>query len=137
MSLHFTILNEFSNLVNSGQFDPDESQPHKLLLMKVLIKCADLAVMARPFDVARKNFDFVTEEFYRKGDIERCDGIVFIGADQKREDIDKKASFVGFAKNVALPLFQTLGKQISLLSSPADQIKENISKYQAQKDLKK
>lgn len=128
MSLHFTILNKFLNLLNSGELNVDDNEQHKLFLMKIVIKCGDLCSIVRPFEIAKKRFGFIADDFYRCGEIERAIGVVFKSSEMKREEVKKDESLVGFMKSVALPLFQALSKQIDSLSVYVEKINENIRK---------
>lgn len=129
MSLHFTILNEFVSKTSTGEFDAVDSPLNKLLLMKILVKCADFCVFARPFDCADKFYGFLAEEFFRKGQIEKVEGLVFAAGKKARDEIDRSAATIGFLRSVALPLFQALTRQVKQLSLLADQVSENIDKY--------
>lgn len=129
MSLHFTILNDFMSLLKSGEFDIEKSPIHKLLLMKIVVKCADLSPLARPFDTAEKSFDYIADEFFRKGEIERANGVVFESAGSKRTEINREKSLPGFLKSVALPLFVALAKKIESLSFISQKVGDNVAKY--------
>lgn len=130
MSHHFTILNEFMSLLNSGELNLEKLPHHKFLLMKIIVKCGDLCSLARPFETAKKSFDYIGNDFYRKGEIERASGVVFESSGSKRDEINKNESLKGFLKSVALPLFQALSKQFSLLSIISQQVSDNITKYE-------
>ncbi|OHT06739.1 hypothetical protein TRFO_05406 [Tritrichomonas foetus] len=130
MSRHFVIESEFTSLVSSNELDVEENTSHKNLLMKVVLKSADLCSVSRPYDVAKKSLEYVAEEFYRFGDIDKAEGICFTSPDPRRENIDKKASLVGFMNSVALPLFSALGKAYKTLNVPAEQIARNLTTYQ-------
>lgn len=87
---------------NLGSEDPD-----KLLIMQMMIKCADVAHPSRPLHVHEEWSNRVTEEFYRQGDIERKKGLPISPlCDRSQHNLAK--SQIGFIEFVVKPAFAVL-----------------------------
>lgn len=132
MSRHFNLLSILATLFSSGEFDHEENTEHKILLMKLVIKAADLSGLARPFDIACLHFPYIAEEFFRQGELEIAEGIFYVDGIEDREHIDKYSSLLGFATNICLPLFESVSKSLPQLSLATDQVKNNIMRWKKQ-----
>jgi hypothetical protein len=89
-----------SDLPTLGQSDED-----RLLVMQMMIKCADVSHPAREWKVQERWSNLVTEEFYRQGDRERGLGLPMSPlCDRTAHNLPK--SQLGFINFVVLGAFQ-------------------------------
>ncbi|OHS97092.1 3'5'-cyclic nucleotide phosphodiesterase family protein [Tritrichomonas foetus] len=140
MAKHFELIAEARKLLESGD-DWKKSETGRLLLMKLLIKAADISNVARKFSLADQWCDVLCEEFFRQGELESADGLDFSAGMRTRDSLNKEKSQIGFYTSVCLPLFETLAGFFPLLKGLVDQIKSNLviwkdraQKSQAEKD---
>ena len=132
MSHHFHILDEISSLTLNKEFNAHENSQHKLLLMKIIIKCSDFSSLARPYKVAKKSLPYIADEFFRQGDISKIEEIVYTTDEHIRENINKKESILPFMEKVVLPLFKVLSDTCNM-ESLYDQLNNNIRLYTQKK----
>ena len=71
---HISIMDKFKTRLVAKDFDPTKEE-HMILLMKVIMKCADLSCFTRPLEVSRDWATRLSEEYYNEGDREREIGI--------------------------------------------------------------
>ena len=126
MSKHFTIIQEFKALTDEGKFDPTNVIEHRLLLMKMIIKAADISNVSRPFDLANRWCDVLCEEFFRQGDLEMASGMEYTSDLNDREHLNKSKSQIGFYTSVCLPLYQALANAIQPLDVNAKSVEANL-----------
>jgi hypothetical protein len=125
MAKHFTFLKEVNELLNVGSFDPGNAS-HRMMMMQLILKCADISNVSRPFELADKWCDVLCEEFFRQGDLEKTRGMEYTSPLNDRAHLDKAKSQIGFYTYVCLPLFETTAKGIPELSVNVDQVKANL-----------
>lgn len=102
---HFEIMGHFKNaLPRLLSCAPDrESEPGKVLLLKMGLKCADIAHAAKPLDQHINWSERITEEFFRQGDRERAIGLpVSPFMDRTSPNIAKAQ--LGFIDFIAAPM---------------------------------
>jgi hypothetical protein len=106
-AFHLKLVNQFKVLVSTLTDRSNiESTEDKLLLWRIVMKCADLGHCSKPVALHKKWAMRVMEEMYRQGDAEKRMGFA-ISAAMDREKIDMAAkSQAGFLEFVCLPLFQ-------------------------------
>jgi hypothetical protein len=131
-SQHEAILSKFNGALNAGEFDPEESVEHRLLLMQMVLKCADFGGIARPWVIASERCNWITEEYYYEGAVSGSTGISF-GAGTRREHIDKQASLVGVIERIVKPIFDSLSKYSASLAFLVDQMESNFSQLSRQR----
>jgi cAMP-specific phosphodiesterase 4 len=128
MGLHFVVIRQLADLVESGEFNISGQSAHRLLLMKVLLKCADMAPVMRPLvDPGRWDVG-LAEKFFRTGHLEEAK-LVHSGQPPTYENLDKEESMMGFFCGVCLPLAAVLVKACSSLKAIPDILKGNIQKW--------
>lgn len=129
MAKHLNILQDFEAVLND--FNPEKKE-HRLQLMSILIKVADISNELRPLEVAEPWLECLLNEFFAQSDAEKLEGLP-VTAFMDRETVVRSKSQVHFIKNVLLPLLQALArcfpKAVSLLISPAH---EALSYYERQ-----
>lgn len=136
MAKHFDIVNDFNALLNN-KFDINKPDT-KILMMQMLIKAGDISNCSRPFDVADKWTDFLCEEFFHQGDLEKAKGMEYTSENNDREHLDKPKSQIGFYTSVCLPLFQAIAKVLPHLQLNANQVESNLMQWKrTAEDIKK
>uniref|UniRef100_A0A7S1KNC7 Phosphodiesterase n=1 Tax=Percolomonas cosmopolitus TaxID=63605 RepID=A0A7S1KNC7_9EUKA len=134
MSHHFSIKAEMEKRVAEG-LSPD-SQEDRFLVMKLLLKCADLSNVARSFETAREWAKRVVEEFSVIGDLQkeaRQQATTETQEIQKlfdRERLDFPESQVGFINFVAKGQFSILSAAFSSLDHILQQVNHNADTWQ-------
>ena len=126
MAKHFNFLKELNAELDNGPLDL-ENQKHRLMLMQVILKCADISNVSRPFELADKWCDVLCEEFFRQGDLEMANGMEYTSPNNDREHLDKPKSQIGFYTFVCLPLYQCAARAMPLLQKNVDQIQSNLA----------
>lgn len=64
------IMNEFKNLVEESKIS-DADADHRLLMLKMMIKAADVSNPAKPMGIYKYWTNAIMDEFYLQGDVER------------------------------------------------------------------
>lgn len=129
MAKHFVHLNQMNQLVDSQEFDPAVIAEHRLLLLKNLLKCADISNVARPFELADRWCSILCEEFFMQGDLEKAAGMEYSSPMNDREHLDKAKSQIGFYSNVCLPLYLALAKAVPALKVNVQSVQSNLDKW--------
>eukprot|EP01105_Mastigella_eilhardi_P001676 TRINITY_DN119_c0_g2_i2.p1 TRINITY_DN119_c0_g2~~TRINITY_DN119_c0_g2_i2.p1 ORF type:complete len:1202 (-),score=363.18 TRINITY_DN119_c0_g2_i2:104-3595(-) len=128
MAVHFSVLEEFEAALKKRATVATVS--HKLL-SKVLIKCADISNVCRPFPLAKKWADILLNEFFRQGDMERMRGLP-LSPFMDREHVVIAQMQLGFANSIAFPMFNLLSQFLpSLRGETLDVLVGNIHEWAA------
>ncbi len=110
LAVHSSIVSELSAKVESGVKWNGESEAERLLLMKCIVKVADISNVARKWDGPGFKWACrVTEEFFNQGDLEHSMGLDVARFNDRNATTLYKNS-VSFMDYVASPLFASLGK---------------------------
>ncbi|MCJ1477502.1 3',5'-cyclic-nucleotide phosphodiesterase [Lambiella insularis] len=136
MGLHFQYMVQLGNLQqkvhdNKGTdgWAPKAVEECKTLACGLLIKCADISNVARPFDIAARWSDILQLEFARQGEMEKEVGIptTLVGGPPEIGNVTKLAiSQLNFMKMFASPLFDAVtdilpGMQFAVVEIEANQ----------------
>jgi cAMP-specific phosphodiesterase 4 len=126
-SVHLRLTNQFKTMVSTLTDRSNiESAEDKLLLWRIVMKCADLGHCSKPVALHKKWAMRVMEEMYRQGDAEKRMGFS-ISAAMDRDKIDMAAkSQAGFLEFVCLPLFQAW-ELFSRDSATVKRVESNIA----------
>jgi hypothetical protein len=100
--------------------------------MQLLLKCADISSVARPFELADKWCVVLCEEFFRQGDLEAAHGMSYTNPLNDRAHLDKPKSQIGFYTFVCLPLFEAAAQALPDLQCNVDQVKSNLAVWKAE-----
>jgi hypothetical protein len=121
---HFELIQE-ARTAAKGQFSLEDDD-QRLLLLKLVLKCADMGAIARPPEVAQKSLQFVCEDFLKRGPIQKLAGIVY-GSSlvQNRQSIDVSRSTPTVFASVIQPTFNTLLQFLPKMADFAKQVREN------------
>jgi 3',5'-cyclic-nucleotide phosphodiesterase len=121
---------------------PQDVDMYKALVCGLLIKCADISNVARPWRVAEKWTQILQEEFANQGEMEREVGMetALFGGPPELGNIYKLATGqIGFMSIFALPLFEGISDLLPQLQFTADHIRRNQAQWQqlSNEELKK
>lgn len=112
---------------------PQDVEMYKTLVCGLLIKCADISNVARPWTVAEKWTQILQEEFANQGEMEREVGMetALFGGPPEIGNIYKLATGqIGFMSIFALPLFEGISDLLPPLQFTAEHIRRNQAKWQ-------
>ncbi|KAJ3084719.1 hypothetical protein HDU99_006153 [Rhizoclosmatium hyalinum] len=112
LSQHFGLLASFKNKIAQA-FDPKESREDKIILLKILMKCADVSNPTKEWPIYFEWADRVLEEFMRQGDMEKSLNLP-VSPFMDRDNINIPSSQIGFMDYVLLPLFEAVNKYIEI-----------------------
>ena len=129
MAKHFEILDAMKNF-QASEKKWSEDPVGRLLMLKMLIKAADISNCARQFETADRWCDVLCEEFFKQGDLERAQGMEYSSPMNDREHLDKAKSQIGFYKSVCLPLFTLLAELEPAFQVFVDQVNANMQIWQ-------
>ena len=110
----------------SGEGSPDAAQQEKdmLLEMQLLLKCADLSNVFKPFSVAKEWAVRVTDEMFTQGDLERAGGLeVTHMCDRLTQS--RVALQRGFIDNVVAPMMVIMAELHPGLQPQLEQLRAN------------
>ncbi|KAF4768103.1 hypothetical protein N7455_000158 [Penicillium solitum] len=121
---------------------PQDVDMYKTLVCGLLIKCADISNVARPWKVAKKWTQILQEEFANQGEMEREVGMetALFGGPPELGNIYKLATGqIGFMSIFALPLFEGISDLLPQLQFTTDHILRNQAQWQelSNEELKK
>ncbi|RDH28255.1 high affinity cAMP phosphodiesterase [Aspergillus welwitschiae] len=119
---------------------PQDLELYKTLLCGLLIKCADISNVARPWDVAEKWTQILQEEFANQGEMEKEVGMetALFGGPPELGNIYKLATGqIGFMSIFALPLFEGVSDILPDLKFTVEHIRSNQSKWHFLADMEK
>ncbi|OHT09444.1 hypothetical protein TRFO_04498 [Tritrichomonas foetus] len=135
MAKHFNFLKETNELLDDHPLnleDPSE----RFIAMDLILKCADISNVSRPFEMANKWCDVLCEEFFRQGDLETTHGMEYTSPLNDRAHLDKPKSQIGFYTFVCLPLYQTASRALPPLQANVDQVQSNLETWKAAMESK-
>ncbi|PWY87015.1 high affinity cAMP phosphodiesterase [Aspergillus heteromorphus CBS 117.55] len=119
---------------------PQDMELYKTLLCGLLIKCADISNVARPWDVAEKWTQILQEEFANQGEMEKEVGMetALFGGPPELGNVYKLATGqIGFMSIFALPLFEGVSDILPDLKFTVDHIRNNQSRWHFLADMEK
>ncbi|OHS94753.1 3'5'-cyclic nucleotide phosphodiesterase family protein [Tritrichomonas foetus] len=130
MAHHFELVKKAQGLMDNNEFSWEDPE-HRLLVMQLLIKVADISNVSRPFDYADKWCDILNVEFFRQGDLEKETGIGLTSPLNDREHPDKPKSQIGFYNFICIPLYMAISRILPELQVNADSVKANLEVWKS------
>jgi hypothetical protein len=130
MAKHFGFLNDVGEVLDKGPLDMADPR-HRYYAIDLLLKCADISNVSRPFEMANKWCDVLCEEFFRQGELEEAHGMSYTSPLNDRAHLDKPKSQIGFYTFVCLPLYQLAARALPQLQVNVDQVLVNMSVWKA------
>ncbi|KAF9886823.1 3',5'-cyclic-nucleotide phosphodiesterase [Aspergillus nanangensis] len=119
---------------------PQDVELYKTLVCGLIIKCADISNVARPWDVAEQWTKILQEEFANQGEMEKEVGMetALFGGPPEIGNIYKLATGqIGFMSIFALPLFEGVADIIPDMRFTVDQIRNNQSRWHTLAEMEK
>ncbi|KAJ9254273.1 hypothetical protein DTO195F2_6777 [Paecilomyces variotii] len=119
---------------------PQDIENYRTLLCGLLIKCADISNVARPWRVAEKWTNILQEEFANQGEMEKEVGMetaLFGGPPELGNILKLATGQIGFMSIFALPLFEGVADLMSQMLFASQQIRTNQSIWQSLADREK
>jgi len=123
MDLHSYFLKRWESCC----FDPCRDE-HRMLLMQMMIKCADISNPSKEFETATKWGELVQEEFFRQGDLERALNLP-ISPFMDREKPNQPLMQTKFCNGVVIPLFKAMAPVLAL---PIEQLEKNLDRWKSE-----
>ncbi|KAJ5086073.1 hypothetical protein N7532_010844 [Penicillium argentinense] len=123
----------YENQKSIDGWKPQDVEMYKTLLCGLLIKCADISNVARPWKIAEKWTRILQEEFANQGEMEKEVGMetALFGGPPELGNIYKLATGqIGFMSIFALPLFEGISDLLPQLQFTADHIRRNQAQWQ-------
>lgn len=102
-----------SKISNLESFNPNEKRDDRILLFKMMIKCADVSNPTKEMSIYDGWTRLITQEFMAQGDRERGLGLP-ISPYMDRENVNVPSCQVGFIDYVVSPLFDAFDKYIAI-----------------------
>eukprot|EP00163_Fabomonas_tropica_P001897 TRINITY_DN113_c0_g1_i1.p1 TRINITY_DN113_c0_g1~~TRINITY_DN113_c0_g1_i1.p1 ORF type:complete len:1135 (-),score=363.87 TRINITY_DN113_c0_g1_i1:1506-4910(-) len=136
MGRHFDILKKCNARLEEGSDLDSSSAADRTLVMEIMMKCADISNVAKPFNLASEWADRLLEEFFRQGDMERAQGLP-VTPFMDKSQVTKPKSQIGFMNFMAMPLFGAAAKLVPPMEKQLQQLKDNVAVYQKQVDDEK
>ena len=113
LSQHVDIVGQFSSIVDA--FDRNKAD-HRLLLAKVLMKCADISNQLRPPDLACRWSELVQREFFLQGDLERSHDLA-VSPFMNRLEPNTALMVTNFIRYIVQPIYATLRRLLPSLQA--------------------
>ncbi|KAJ1480609.1 hypothetical protein T484DRAFT_1668822 [Baffinella frigidus] len=104
----------------------------KQLEMELIIKCADISNVLKPFHIARRWALRVTDEFFEQGDVELARGmeVTPIGDRRTQSRVGSQVSFIKFVS----PFFESIATLYPALRPDVDRMHLNSESWAAYTD---
>jgi GAF domain-containing protein len=125
MAHHFRLVKQMTELLDGEGIKMDNTD-HRLLVMQMLLKVADISNVSRPFELADKWCDVLCDEFFRQGDSERKQGIELTSPLNDRENSNKPKSQIGFYNFICIPLYTAVARAYPPLEVNLNSVKANL-----------
>ncbi|KAH9489417.1 High affinity cAMP-specific 3',5'-cyclic phosphodiesterase 7A [Bulinus truncatus] len=109
---------KFSRYIESGEFQYSRNDEHRLFVLQIALKCADISNPCRPWEISQRWSRKICQEFFLQGDTERALNVAVTPL------CDRLCNTVpniqhGFMQHVVNPLFKAwdkfLGTELSSL----------------------
>ncbi|PRP78206.1 3'5'-cyclic nucleotide phosphodiesterase family protein, partial [Planoprotostelium fungivorum] len=127
MSLHFHLVKEFETIVTEHSFDASR-QEHRKLLSEMVLKCADISNVIKPFPIAMKWAEIICQEFFNQGDMERQRGVA-VSPLMNRATVIIPQMQLGFINSICVPIFSLFSSFDNSLTNISKHLKNNIQEW--------
>eukprot|EP00992_Anisonema_acinus_P013659 TRINITY_DN8857_c0_g1_i2.p1 TRINITY_DN8857_c0_g1~~TRINITY_DN8857_c0_g1_i2.p1 ORF type:complete len:621 (+),score=275.17 TRINITY_DN8857_c0_g1_i2:65-1927(+) len=127
MARHKEFCDRFREMVQNG-FNREDGE-HRKLVAAMLLKCADISNVTKPFEISRMWGMAMTEEFLFQGDTERTVGLGVTPSFNRQEKVALAQSQLGFINNVVIPMMDTVLPLFSALESFDQTLKSNRDRW--------
>ncbi|RAO69170.1 uncharacterized protein BHQ10_005182 [Talaromyces amestolkiae] len=140
MGVHFTFMGRMGELQrkyeesgDTSLWTPQDRDTYKSLLCGLIIKCADISNVARPWKIAEQWTNLLQEEFAHQGEMEKEIGMetALFGGPPELGNMHKLSlSQINFMSIFALPLFEGVAGLCPEITCTVKHIKLNRSRWQ-------
>ncbi|KAJ3288895.1 High affinity cAMP-specific 3',5'-cyclic phosphodiesterase 7A [Borealophlyctis nickersoniae] len=114
LSQHFQLLSMFkTKMANPESYDPYDVREDRILLWRILVKCADVSNPTKSWSLYERWARLVLEEFWRQGDQEKRLGLP-CSPFMDRDNTSMPSSQLGFIDYVVFPLYDAFAKFVPL-----------------------
>jgi hypothetical protein len=100
----FRVMHDLQALIDFGEFDPSDEVSPRLLIMKLLLRFADMARMIKPIHPRELWMCGVIQGFHRTAEVRGCSAFVFTVSVVNFESLDQQASVMPFLQDICLPM---------------------------------
>ncbi|KAK8890174.1 hypothetical protein M9Y10_034942 [Tritrichomonas musculus] len=128
MDQHLKLVKNANAIMDQGPINLANEQ-HRILAMKMLMQVANLSNAARPFDIAQKWFQLISEEFFKQGDVEKAQNMELSSEKNDRSNMSIPKLEIDFYEIYVLPLFMSVFRIFPELEASLDIVKENLTKW--------
>ncbi len=128
MSLHFHLVKEFESIVSVEKSFDASKQEHRKLLADMVLKCADISNVIKPFPIAKKWAEIICQEFFAQGDMERERGIA-VSPLMNRQTVVIPQMQLGFINSICVPIFSLFSVFDNSLTTIPRNLKKNIEEW--------
>ncbi|OHT07946.1 3'5'-cyclic nucleotide phosphodiesterase family protein [Tritrichomonas foetus] len=130
MAHHFKLVKNANDIMDQGPINL-ANESHRIMGMTMLMKVADISNVSRPFEIASKWCDVLSEEFWRQGDMELEQGLELSSPLNDRKNNNKPQGQIGFYNFICLPLYQAIARIFPELEVNVEAVKANLEKWKS------
>lgn len=120
-----------------GGFNPFDSKDDRLLLMKMIIKCADVSNPTKEMAIYEKWIHAILEEWRFQGDQERRLGMKVARTNEPDNDKLIASSQLFFINNLVSPIFEALHFGFLPTTPAYENLQVNRDRWMAEEERKK
>lgn len=135
MGIHSEYMQELGHLQSKvgdkktiEEWSPKDMEQYKVLTCGLLIKCADISNVARPWAIAERWTHLLQEEFANQGEMEKevgMDSCLFGGPPELGNMLKLANAQIGFMSLFAFPLFDGVADVLPQISFAPQEITKN------------
>lgn len=130
----------YENQKTVDGWKPQDIEIYRTLICGLLIKCADISNVARPWSVAERWTKILQEEFANQGEMEKEVGMetALFGGPPELGNVFKLATGqIGFMSIFAIPLFEGVSDLMPQMEFTVEHIRSNQTRWTHLADLEK
>ncbi|XP_055885266.1 high affinity cAMP-specific 3',5'-cyclic phosphodiesterase 7A-like isoform X1 [Biomphalaria glabrata] len=120
---------KFSRYIESGEFQYSRNDEHRLFMLQIALKCADISNPCRPWELSQTWSRKICQEFFLQGDTERALNVEVTPLCDRICNTVPNIQY-GFMQHVVNPLFKAWDKFLNTELSA--QMIQNLNYNQAQ-----
>jgi len=115
--------------INDDSFDYENSQPHRIALLKLLLVAGKYSDLCRTYNTFILSAGYLCDEIIRKIDINKMDELVFSGVNKNRKYIDKLKSIPIIVSHIILPIMTLGARLFTPFKIMLTNIRNNLSEW--------